>query len=79
VEVEDDATASEVTLRCNAIVDELRPRDHQELQVGLGRPRAVVGHCEYCLRYGQERWAIGLKKVVLIDGDRPRHNLTFIL
>ncbi len=45
VEVEDGATASEVTLRCNVIVYVLRPGNHQELQVGLGRPRAVVGCC----------------------------------
>lgn len=79
VEVEDGATASEVTLRCNVIVYELRPGDHQGLQVGLGKARAVVGRCEYRLRYEQERWAIALKKVVLIDRDLPLHNLTFML
>jgi len=79
VEVEDGTTSSEVTLRCNVIVYELRPGDHQELQVGLGRLRALVGRCEYRLRYEQERWAIGLKKMALIDRDLPLHNLTFIL
>ena len=79
VEVEDGATASEVALRCDVIVYELRPGDHQALQVGLGRPRALVGRCEYCMRWEQERWAIVLKKVVLIDRDLPLHNLTFIL
>jgi 3-phenylpropionate/cinnamic acid dioxygenase small subunit len=79
VEVEDGATAGEVTLRCNVIVYELRPGDHQGLQVGVGALRALVGHCEYRLRWEQERWAIGLKKVVLIDRDLPLHNLTFIL
>jgi len=79
VEVEDGATASEVTLRCNVIVYELRPGDHQELQVGLGRLRALVGRCEYRLQWEQERWAIVLKKVVLIDRDLPLHNLTFML
>jgi 3-phenylpropionate/cinnamic acid dioxygenase small subunit len=79
VEVEDGATCSEVTLHCNVIVYELRPGDHQALQVGLGRPRAIVGQCEYRLRYESERWAIVLKKVTLIDRDLPLHNLTFIL
>jgi 3-phenylpropionate/cinnamic acid dioxygenase small subunit len=79
IEVEDGAAPSEATLRCNVIVYELRPGDHQELQVGLGRPRAVVGRCEYRMRHEQERWAIGLKKVLLIDRDLPLHNLTFIL
>jgi 3-phenylpropionate/cinnamic acid dioxygenase small subunit len=79
VEVEDGATGGEVTLRCNVIVYELRPGDHQGLQVGVGTLRALVGHCEYRLRWEQERWAIGLKKVVLIDRDLPLHNLTFIL
>jgi len=79
VEVEDGATASEVTLRCNVIVYELRPGDHQELQVGLGRLRALVGRCEYRLQWEQERWAIVLKQVVLIDRDLPLHNLTFML
>jgi 3-phenylpropionate/cinnamic acid dioxygenase small subunit len=79
VEVEDGATCSEVTLYCNVIVYELRPGDHQALQVGLGQPRAIVGQCEYRLRYEAERWAIVRKKVLLIDRDLPLHNLTFIL
>jgi benzoate/toluate 1,2-dioxygenase beta subunit len=79
VEVEDGPTAAEVTLYCNVIVYELRPGDHQALQVGLGRLRAIVGRCEYRLRSEPERWAIALKKVVLIDRDLPLHNLTFIL
>ena len=79
VEVEDGAAAGEATLRCNVIVYELRPGDHQELQVGLGRARALVGRCEYRMRREQERWAIGMKKVLLIDRDLPLHNLTFIL
>jgi 3-phenylpropionate/cinnamic acid dioxygenase small subunit len=79
VEVEDGARASEVTLCCNVIIHELRPGDHQGLQVGVGALRALVGHCEYRLRWEQERWAIVLKKVVLIDRDLPLHNLTFLL
>ena len=79
VEVEDGATSREVTLRCNVIVYELRPGDHQELQVDLGRPRAVIGRCEYRLRYDLAQWTIVLKKVMLIDRDLPLHNLTFIL
>ena len=71
VEVEDGATSSEVTLRCNVIVYELRPGDHQVLQVDLGRPRAIVGQCEYRLRYESERWAIVLKKMVLICSSIP--------
>ena len=51
VEVEDGTTCSEVTLHCNVVVYELRPGDHQALQVGLGRPRAIVGQCGYRLRY----------------------------
>lgn len=79
MEVEDGVTASELTLRCNVIVYELRPGDHQGLQAGLGALRAVVGHCEYRLRWEQERWAIVLKQVALIDRDLPLHNLTFIV
>ena len=79
VQVEDGAACREVTLRCNVIVYELRPGDHQELQVGLGRQRAVVSRCEYRLRHEHKRWVIALKKVVLIDRDLPLYNLTFIL
>jgi benzoate/toluate 1,2-dioxygenase beta subunit len=79
VEVEDGPIVGEVTLYCNVIVYELRPGDHQALQVGLGRLSAIVGRCEYRLRSASERWAIALKKIVLIDRDLPLHNLTFIL
>ena len=79
VEVEDGSTPAETTLYCNVIVYELRPGDHQALQVGLGRSRAIVGRCEYRLRFESGRRTIALKKVLLIDRDLPLHNLTFIL
>ena len=69
----------EATVMCNLLVFELRPGDHQDLQVALGQQRALVGRCEYRLRHQQEGWRIALKKVLLIDRDLPLYNLTFII
>ena len=79
VEVDAAAPAGEELVRCNSIVFELRPGDHQDLQVSLGRQRAIASRCEYRLRYADERWAMVLKKVMLIDRDLPLYNLTFII
>ena len=77
-EVEPRSEPNEVRVRCNSIVYELRPGDHQELQVELGKQRALVARCEYLLRNEGGRWAIVMKRVVLIDRDLPLGNLSFI-
>ena len=79
VEVEETDSEGEVSVWCNTVVFELRPGDHQGLQVALGTQRALVGRCQYRLRQASGRWMIVLKKVLLIDRDLPLSNLTFIL
>ena len=79
VEVADGAGEHEATVRCNVLVHELRPADHQELQAGLGTPRSLAGRCEYRLRHQDGAWRIAMKKVLLLDRDLPVYNLTFII
>ena len=79
VGVDAEATDKEAVVRCNLLVQELRPGDHQELQVGLGGQRSLAGQCEYRLRNEEGRWLIAMKKVLLIDRDLPVYNLTFII
>ena len=69
----------EVHLRCNVLILELRPGDHQAIQKGLGNQRALAGRCLYRLVSQEGSWRIALKKVLLIDRDMPLYNLTFVL
>ena len=69
----------EVNLRCNVLILELRPGDHQAIQKGLGNQRALAGRCLYRLVSQEGSWRIALKKVLLIDRDMPLYNLTFVL
>ena len=78
VEVE-PAPDGEAHLRCNVLILELRPGDHQATQKGLGNQRALAGRCFYRLVSQDGGWRIALKKVLLIDRDMPLYNLTFIL
>src|SRR5262249_37453281 len=65
-----------VTVSCTLVIHELRGGAH--FQLGLGAQRALVGRCEYRLRY-DDAWRIALKKVMLIDRDLPFHNLSFLV
>ena len=78
VEVE-PAPDGEVHLRCNVLILELRPGDHQAIQKGLGNQRALAGRCFYRLVSEEGSWRIAMKKVLLIDRDMPLYNLTFVL
>ncbi len=79
VQVDPEQTGGNVVVRCNLGVTELRSTGTRAEQYGLGRQREVVGRCLYRLRREDGRWAIALKKVVLIDHDLPVVNLTFII
>ena len=76
VQVLEGDAGSEVLVRCNLVVYELRVGNH--LQLGLGDQRALAGKCEYRLRY-EAGWRIALKKVVLINRHMPIINLSFLL
>jgi len=69
---------SEASVRCNLLVVDMRPGDHQDLHSGMGKQRSFAAQCEYRLRF-EEAWSIVLKKVVLINRDLPIYNLSFIL
>jgi 3-phenylpropionate/cinnamic acid dioxygenase small subunit len=79
VEVEETKSPEEVTVRCNAIVAEMRPGDHQELHKGIGDPRLVACRCNYRLRQENDLWRIAVKQVKLINRDVPLQNITFIV
>lgn len=78
VEVEHGPAEDDILLRCNVLIQELRPGDFQELQIGLGKQRALAARCEYTVRTKGE-WRIAEKKVLLLDRDQPISNLTCIL
>jgi 3-phenylpropionate/cinnamic acid dioxygenase small subunit len=79
VQVDRELRDGDAVVRCNLSVDELRPGDHRQLQYGLGIQRSLTGRCEYRLRPRNGRWAIALKKIVLLNCDLPIYNLSFIL
>ncbi|MGH2820790.1 MAG: aromatic-ring-hydroxylating dioxygenase subunit beta [Actinomycetota bacterium] len=77
VEVDGEAEEGDAAVRCVQIIAEMRPGGPG--QVGLGEPRMFAARCRYGMRLVDERWRISLKKLMLIDSDRPLYNLTFIL
>jgi len=79
VEIENGATGGEATLYCNALIHEMRPGDHQQLQYGLGAVRTLAARCRYRLRRDNGLWRIVEKRVLLLDRDLPQRNITFIL
>ncbi len=79
LQIEQRDGSSDARVRCNLLVAEVRPANHPAPQLGLSTPRLLAGHCEYHLRFGEGRWAIAVKKVLLVDRDLPLYNLTFII
>ncbi len=67
---------SEVRVRCNLELHEVRTGNHSQL--GLGDTRVLAGKCEYLLRR-EDRWRIAHKKVVLLDRHLPLINLSFLV
>lgn len=77
VEVE-ELESGEVRLRCNMLLQEMRPGDFQEMQIGLGEQRSFASRCEYRLRR-EDTWRIAEKKVMLLNRDLPLSNLSFLM
>jgi len=73
----ENVAEGQAIVRCNTVVHELRPGDHQEAQVGMGNARQLAAGCEYRLRY-DGGWRIAEKKMLLLERDLPLYNLTFI-
>jgi len=79
IEVEAGASATESVIRCNTIIYEMRPGDHQQLQSGLADQRTFVGRCLYKLCQQGSDWQISHKRINLINRDLPLENISFIL
>ncbi len=79
IEVEETESPTEVLIRCNTLIYEMRPGDHQQLQKGLAIPRAIASRCCYRLRQLEDTWRIAMKQVNLINRDLPLQNISFIL
>lgn len=73
------AGGENAVIRCSLLVAEARPGPHPAVPIGGAPQRLLAGQCEYRLRYEGGRWAIALKKVLLIDRDFPLYNLTFLI
>jgi 3-phenylpropionate/cinnamic acid dioxygenase small subunit len=79
LQIDQSDESSDAAVRCNVLIAEVRPASHPAPQLGLSTPRFLAGHCQYDLRREGGRWAIAMKKVLLVDRDLPLFNLTFIL
>jgi len=79
VEVQAGESPQRADIRCNMIVYEIRPGDHQKLQSGLGEIRSFASRCHYKLRHQHDSWHIIHRQINLINRDLPLENITFIL
>ena len=77
VQVDEPAENGDAVVRCNMLIGEMRPGG--PLQLNLGHQQLLVGRCEYRFREVGGEWKISLKKVMLLNADRPIGNLTFIV
>ncbi|MGH2737007.1 MAG: aromatic-ring-hydroxylating dioxygenase subunit beta [Actinomycetota bacterium] len=77
VEVDSEPFEGSARVWCTQLIAEMRPGGPS--QAGLGEPRWFAGRCEHRLRYDHGRWKIALKKLALLNSDRPLYNLTFLL
>jgi ethylbenzene dioxygenase subunit beta len=77
IEVEPQPVDRCARVWCAQLIAEMRPGGPG--QAGLGEPRWFAGRCEYRLRHTGAEWRIVLKKLELLDSDRPLYNLTFLL
>jgi 3-phenylpropionate/cinnamic acid dioxygenase small subunit len=77
VEVDRGAEEGDAIVRCVQMIAEMRPGGLG--QIGLGEPRIFAARGIYRLRDLDGGWKIALKKLMLINSDRPLYNLTFIL
>lgn len=77
IEIDEDPDGGDRRVWCVQTISELRPGGPR--QEGLGVQRTFVARAEYRLRQVDDRWRIALKKVRLINCDRPIYNLTFVV
>jgi 3-phenylpropionate/cinnamic acid dioxygenase small subunit len=77
VEVDPNPVEDCARVWCTQLIAEMRPGGPS--QAGLGEPRWFAGRCEYRLRHEGETPKIALKKLTLLNSDRPLYNLTFLL
>src|SRR5919106_5397233 len=77
VEVDPNPVDGAARVWCVQMIAEMRPGGPG--QAGLGDPRWFAARCEYRLKLDDGEWKIALKRVALIDSDRPLYNLTFVV
>jgi ethylbenzene dioxygenase subunit beta len=77
VEVDRETVDGAARVWCVQLIAEMRPGGPG--QAGLGDPRWFAARCEYRLKRDAKGWKIGLKRLALIDSDRPLYNLTFVV
>ena len=77
VEVDPELVDGAARVWCVQMIAEMRPGGPG--QAGLGDPRWFAARCEYRLKLDDGEWRIALKRVALIDSDRPLYNLTFVV
>ena len=77
VEVDPEPIDGAARVWCVQLIAEMRPGGPG--QAGLGEPRWFAARCEYHLKQDGGGWKIALKKLALIDSDRPLYNLTFVV
>lgn len=77
VEVDPEPADGDVRVWCVQTISEMRPGGQR--QNGLGEQRTFVARCEYHFREIDGSWRIALKKVSLLNADRPIYNLTFVV
>lgn len=73
----DRLDGDDVVVTCNVTIHEVRIGDPS--QVGLGRPRAFPGRCEYRIRRIGDQLRIAAKTVRLLNRELPQYNLTFVI
>jgi ethylbenzene dioxygenase subunit beta len=77
VEVDPEPIDGDARVWCAQLIAEMRPGGPG--QAGLGEPRWFAARCEYRLRRSDAGWRMALKRLALIDSDRPLYNLTFLV
>jgi 3-phenylpropionate/cinnamic acid dioxygenase small subunit len=77
VEVDQQPIDGDARVWCAQLIAEMRPGGPG--QAGLGDPRWFAARCEYRLREAGGDWKISLKRLTLLDSDRPLYNLTFLI
>lgn len=76
VAIDPGSDDGESSVRCHQLIAEMRPGGPG--QAGMNAPRWFAARCEYRLRQASPALKIVMKKVTLLNADKPHYNLSFI-